>query len=102
MTRPVVLSLALLTTLAACTPQTPPETTPPPAAETEPSCGADKLVRYVGSQASDEVVAAIRKASGAQTIRVVGPDTAVTMDFRPDRLNVSTDANGVIKAFHCS
>lgn len=102
MTRPLALSLAMLTTLAACSTTPPAQDTPPAAAETTPSCGADKLVSYVGSKASDEVVAKIRKASGAEAIRVIGPDSAVTMDFRPDRLNVSTDANGIIKAFHCS
>jgi len=34
-------------------------------------------------------------------IRVIQPDSAVTEDFRPDRLNVIVDANGVITALEC-
>lgn len=34
-------------------------------------------------------------------IRVIGPDTVVTEDFRPDRINIRTDANGVITAVEC-
>jgi hypothetical protein len=34
-------------------------------------------------------------------IRVIQPDTPVTEDFRPDRLNVITDANGVITSLEC-
>lgn len=34
-------------------------------------------------------------------IRVIQPDTAVTQDFRADRLNVIADAQGVITALEC-
>jgi hypothetical protein len=34
-------------------------------------------------------------------IRVVQPDTIVTDDFRPDRLNVIADADGVITGLEC-
>jgi hypothetical protein len=33
--------------------------------------------------------------------RVIGPETVVTDDFRPSRLNIITDASGVITALHC-
>lgn len=33
--------------------------------------------------------------------RVIGPDTVVTEDFRASRLNIITDANGVITALQC-
>lgn len=102
MSRPVTTLVLLAASLAACTAQTPTESTPPPAADLEPSCGADKLVSYVGHNATEATIAAIRKASGAQAIRVLKPDTAVTMDYRPDRLNIDVDENGIIKAFGCT
>ncbi|WGH77202.1 I78 family peptidase inhibitor [Jannaschia ovalis] len=33
--------------------------------------------------------------------RIVGPDTAVTMDFMPDRLNVLVDRQGRIFGLRC-
>jgi hypothetical protein len=73
-----------------------------PVAGGEPGCGAQKLNAYIGLQATDDVIAAIREASGAQTIRVLKPGMAVTMDYRTDRLNIDTDDKGVIKALRCS
>lgn len=102
-TVPFALPAMLAAALAACSAQTPPpEPAAPPAADLEPSCGADKLVSYVGHNATDDVVTAIGRASGAKSVRVIKPDTAVTMDYRPDRLNIDVDANGVIKAFRCT
>jgi hypothetical protein len=40
--------------------------------------------------------------SGARTLRWIAPNTAVTMDFRPDRLNVYVDAKGRIERFTCA
>ncbi len=33
--------------------------------------------------------------------RVIGPDTLVTQDYRPNRLNVTTDAAGIVTAVTC-
>jgi hypothetical protein len=40
--------------------------------------------------------------SGARTLRWIAPDTAVTMDFRQDRLNVYVDSKGRIERFTCA
>ena len=42
------------------------------------------------------------KATGARHLRWVPPRTAVTMDFRADRLTVSYDDNMVIERVSCS
>jgi hypothetical protein len=39
--------------------------------------------------------------SGAGLIRPIGPDTAVTRDFRPDRVNVEIDRNNTITRVSC-
>ena len=73
-------------------------TTPPAVTET---CRSDNARQFVGQEAKAEVVEQARVATGANTTRVLGPNTAATMDFRGDRLNVKTDAKNVIEGFSC-
>ena len=98
--RSTLPSLAALALLAGCAAQggSPAETSPP---SPQGSCGAEKVSNYVGAVMSDEVLAKIRSASGAQTVRVVGPHDAMTMDFREDRLTITTDDAGRIKTLRC-
>lgn len=90
-------------TLAACSPHTPPatETPPPPSAEGA-SCGAGQFASYVGRKATDDVIAAITKVRGDQPIRILRPGTAMTMDYRQERLNVDIDEAGTIKRLYCA
>lgn len=95
-------SMAVVAMLAGCTTQgdTAPQSTP--VAATGPdACGASKVANYIGAQRSDEVLAKIKSASGAQSLRVVCPNDAMTMDFREDRLTITTDAAGRIQALRC-
>ena len=98
---------ASLLALSACTAtgsDTVAETTPRPPAPPalEPNCGADQLGAYIGHPASDEVIAAITGWRGGKPMRVLRPGQAVTMDFRPDRLNVQVGEDGKIKGFTCT
>lgn len=96
---PAILAVAL----GACTNAKPEESLPPaPPATMEPNCGADQLGAYIGSKATDDVIAAIRTWRGEHPIRVLKPDSMVTMDYRPDRLNIDVDGNGTIKGFRCT
>ena len=84
-----LLAIAAVLPLAACTQERPPESTP-----TSPAgamCNADSVQSLVGQTATADVGAQLIKGSGATTLRWVPPRTAVTMDFRPDRLTVSYD-----------
>ncbi|AXB76442.1 I78 family peptidase inhibitor [Novosphingobium sp. P6W] len=102
-TKIFALPAVLATMLSACSAQTPPpENVPPPAAAMEPSCGADQLGGYIGRKASDDVIAAITAWRGDKPVRVLHPDSMVTMDYRPDRLNIDLDANGIIKGLRCT
>ena len=65
-------------------------------------CGASKVAAFVSQNATSEVRARVAAEVGHDRIRWVGPDTVVTMDFRPDRLNVMLDENGVITGAKCS
>lgn len=61
-------------------------------------CDAAKAEAFVGRDGA-AVAEEARIAAGARAVRVIGPNQAVTMDFRPDRLNLDTDAAGkVVKA----
>jgi hypothetical protein len=71
---------------------------PEPAAD---ACGAGKLSSYVNQLASDDTLAQIRSAASSQTIRVIRPGDAVTMDFRADRLNVEIGDTGRIRLLRC-
>ena len=42
-----------------------------------------------------------RKDAGAESARTIGPDQMVTMDFNDKRLNLDTDAKGVVTAVRC-
>jgi len=76
--------------LAACMgSEAPVETAPPPPAEM--TCNADAAQRYVGQTASPDVGAAILKATGARTLRWGPPHSAMTMDYREDRVNIMYD-----------
>lgn len=105
-------------TLMACTPSpsdtatpgpdtsasTAPETNPapaPPVVGADPAvadtCGMAQYAALIGKPATDAGV----PPEGPQ-VRHIRPDTQVTMDFRPDRLNIDIDANGVITGFRCT
>lgn len=80
-----------LLALAACNPEE--EATP----ESDlTGCGADTLQDRVG----DPVNAHDFDADG-RPLRILPPDSAMTMDHRPDRLNVDVDKDGVIVRIWC-
>ena len=86
--------------LAACS-ATPPagDTLPPPRAEG--SCDAAAAQGHIGHTASQGMGAAILQDSGARTLRWGPPDSAWTMDYRPDRVNVRYDRDMKITAVTC-
>ena len=80
--------VAVLAALTACMPEE--EAAPVQEAD---ACGAAALQARVGTPVEDH-------AFGGDT-RIIPPGTAVTMDFRDDRLNVETDEDGVITRIYC-
>ena len=85
----------------ACTPTTEdPSSSPPPLAEVD--CGAGQLGGYIGQPGSEQVLALIRQWRGDNPIRVLKPGSAMTMDYRPGRLNIFLDENDRIKEFKCN
>jgi hypothetical protein len=72
---------------------------PPPEAVAE--CKADSAQRFVGQPLTPSTPEAARLATGSRTVRVIGPNQAVTMDFRTDRLNLKTDPKQVVTEATC-
>ncbi|WP_298437313.1 I78 family peptidase inhibitor [uncultured Jannaschia sp.] len=64
-------------------------------AESDDPCRAGEYGALVGAN-----IAAVSLPADLNH-RVVGPDTAVTMDFVPDRLNVLVDRQGRIFGLRC-
>lgn len=104
MIRASLFSLALLA--AACTPpaETPPEepvaetpAMPQTAAEAtaQDTCNGRQYAAMVGSN-----LAAVTLPADAG-IRVIQPDSVVTQDFNPQRINFIVDASGVITSIEC-
>jgi hypothetical protein len=76
--------------LAGCT-STGLETTPDTVAGGPMTCNAGAAQAYVGRQASQQTGAAIQQDSGARSLRWGPPNSAWTMDYREDRVNVRYD-----------
>lgn len=89
-----------LVPLAACA-TVPPEDEEPLRRMPEGECSADAAKRFVGQKATAEIGAQLLREAGARVLRWVPPRTAVTMDFRPDRLTVSYDDDYVIERISC-
>lgn len=85
--------------LAGCT--TTEDTAAPPEAPVAMACNAEPVQRYLGQAATAAAGAAILKESGARTLRWGPPNSAWTMDYREDRVNVRYDAASAITGITC-
>lgn len=81
-------------------PEANPAPTPPPVG-TDPAvpdtCGMTQHAALIGQPITSEGV-----PPEGPNVRHLRPDSQMTMDFRPDRLNIDIDANGVITGFRCT
>ncbi|WP_439559816.1 I78 family peptidase inhibitor [Roseinatronobacter sp.] len=80
-----------LVLLAACQAEQP-ESAPDMSA----NCGAQDLQSLTG-----QPLAQFQGHPDAEATRIIAPGMAVTMDFRPDRLNVEHDEDLVITRIYC-
>ncbi|WP_284126622.1 I78 family peptidase inhibitor [Parerythrobacter aestuarii] len=96
-----VLMAGMLPSLMACAASAPPPQTVEPAPEAEASCVAEAAQRYVGKRATKAIGDAIIAATGASIFQWVPPDTAVTMDYRPERVRISYDRAMTITSIRC-
>ena len=92
------LTLAATVPLAACAPTGP---SPVPPAETGGECNAAAVQSHVGHKATAEMGAAILAESGARSLRWGPPNSAWTMAYRSDRVNVRYDESMTILDVTC-
>ncbi|WP_299232083.1 I78 family peptidase inhibitor [uncultured Halomonas sp.] len=79
-----------------------PEPAPlPPRVESGGECGAQRVQDRIGRTYSVSLGKAIHAESEASAIRVIRPGTAVTLDHRPDRINVHLDRADIILNLDC-
>ena len=64
-------------------------------------CDATDLQGMIGQRVDATMGERLRKGSGAETLRWAPPNSAMTMDFRPDRLTVSYDEQMAITRISC-
>lgn len=94
-----LLGTILALPLAACAREGLESTPPSPAASGK--CDNEGLDRFVGQKASEARGAELLAASGAKVLRWGPPGSAMTMDYREDRLTVSYDADMAITSARC-
>ena len=93
---------ALVTLVGCIPPYNPPASSPSePLPRPAGKCDANPAQSFVGQSASPETGAAILEASGARSLRWGPPDSAWTMDYREDRVNVRYGRDMVITTVTC-
>lgn len=104
-----LLMTACVLALAACGQTTAPTTSEAPAAETpaaaptnaaeataQDTCGAAAHQALIGTPAS-----AIDLSAFPAGTRIITPETMVTQDFVPTRLNITTGTDGNVASLNC-
>jgi hypothetical protein len=88
---------------AACMPAQPPgdPADSPQERGAGKACNAANAKRLVGRLRSDAAGAEARRLTGAAALRWVPMGAMVTMDYRPDRLNLHLDKDGRILSLAC-
>ncbi len=99
--RSIILAMLAGSALVGCT--TPNASAPDDGPMPAPtgSCDASGVQNHIGHRASAEAGATLLRLTGARQLRWVPPRTAVTMDYREDRLTVSYDDAMMIDRISC-
>ena len=79
----------------------PPEEDVPPVEDPRFVCNAEPAQHLVGRTATTELGAEARRLAGAKSLRWIPKDGVVTMDYRPDRLNIHLDESNRITRIRC-
>jgi peptidase inhibitor I78 family protein len=85
--------------LAACT--TAPGETPVHGETAGHKCDNARAGSFIGQPGTSEAGAAIMKATNSGTLRWAWPNSALTMDFRVDRVTVVLASDGKVARIDC-
>jgi hypothetical protein len=64
-------------------------------------CDADRVQGAVGQNADDRLAERSRSQAGAKIVRVLKPDSVMTTEYNPERLNLLLDEQGVVSRVNC-
>ncbi|MFU7527612.1 I78 family peptidase inhibitor [Qipengyuania sp. ASV99] len=104
MIRQIALCVPATLALIGCTGSSAPPAAQAPLEPARPApgnCDAAAAQSYIGQQASTASGAAILAASKARTLRWGPPNSAWTMDYREDRVNIRYDDAMIITQVTC-
>lgn len=88
--------------LAGCAGKSAPAEVPAAQAVNTPSGCTSSAARFVvGQKASPQLLEQARVKSGAFNVRLLKPDTIVTLEYRSDRLNINADDTSTITSVNC-
>ncbi|MEP9402896.1 I78 family peptidase inhibitor [Sphingomonas silueang] len=87
----------------AVMPPSPPVPPGDEAAVQEPQtpCRIAAAASLVGKPLTPALQQEAQAKVGARSVRVIRPNSPVTMDYRPDRLNIEVDAGNNVTRFRC-
>ncbi|WP_404473071.1 hypothetical protein LG301_02305 [Vreelandella venusta] len=90
--------------LAGCS-SAPHDVAAPPPPSVEPSasqtCDASAVQHALGEPFNEANTSLLQSESGARQVRVLRPDSAATLDYREDRLNIHLGSDDTIEALRC-
>ncbi|MEN8919220.1 MAG: I78 family peptidase inhibitor [Octadecabacter sp.] len=92
-----MFALAPIMFLAACEAASPPPPANPMPAPAEDTCNASAYSNLIGQD-----VTALERVMLLGQVRVIRPGQAVTMDYRPNRINFNVGEGNRITSIHCS
>lgn len=98
---PALAVSAVLATACASQNTLPPVHTGGPYPPQHMQCDAERARWAIGREATADVVEEVRAATQSQHVRVIHPGQAVTMDFRPDRVNIHVNERRAITSITC-
>ena len=93
-----VLALALTANMACAS--VPPDV-PPSEGDSGYRCDSSRLGDLVGRAPTEALGEEALRRSGSRSLRWIRPGDAVTMDYRPDRLNIHLDGRNRVERFAC-
>jgi len=97
----LMLAITLSVAAAACATTPAPQNGEPPIAPPPAQCDASNVQDQIGKVATAQLGAMLLDATGATVLRWMPPRTAMTMDYRIERLTVSYDDNMLIERISC-